>query len=144
QALGESTMRRHILVLALLPLAACAALTSFPPPVAPAPPGLPLGAAPPPPEPATAAAPRPPAPPAEIVAARVTPDADFRTKRPEPSAERAFKVPAVKRFRLKNGLKVILAESHRLPLVGVELVIKTGNAANPKGKAGLADLTADM
>jgi zinc protease len=39
---------------------------------------------------------------------------------------------------------VILAESHKLPLVGLELVIKTGNAASPRGRAGLADLTADM
>jgi zinc protease len=75
---------------------------------------------------------------------RVTPDAEFRAKRPVAPPERAFKVPAVKRFKLKSGLRVILAESHKLPLVGMELVVKTGNAANPKGQAGLADLTADM
>ena len=134
-------MRKHTLALTLaLGTAACVATT--PPPPA-APPGRPI----PPTAPAqtAAAAPgRPPTPPAEVVAARVTPDADFRAQRPTPSPERPFKVPAVKRFRLKNGLKVILAESHKLPLVGMELVIKTGNAANPKGKAGLADLTADM
>jgi zinc protease len=79
-----------------------------------------------------------------VVPPRVTPDAEFRAQRPKPGAERPFKVPAVKRFKLKNGLKVILAESHKLPLVGMELVVKTGNAANPKGQAGLADLVADM
>jgi zinc protease len=91
---------------------------------------------------AVAAAPVRPA--AEAVPPRVTPDAEFRATRPTPGPERDFKVPAVKRFKLKNGLKVILAESHKLPLVGVELVVKTGSAANPKGQAGLADLTADM
>jgi zinc protease len=50
----------------------------------------------------------------------------------------------VKRFRLKNGLRVILAESHKLPLVGVEMVVRTGNGANPRTMAGLADLVADM
>ena len=80
----------------------------------------------------------------EPVAPRVTPDAEFRTDRPPPARERPFKVPAVKRFKLKNGLPVILAESRKLPLYGLELVVKTGNAANPRGQAGLADLTAAM
>jgi zinc protease len=99
---------------------------------------------------AAEAAPPPPAAPnsapvaEELVPPRATPDAEFRSKRPTAGPDRTFKVPAVKRFKLKNGLKVILAESHRLPLVGLELVIKTGNAANPKGQAGLADLVADM
>jgi zinc protease len=103
-------------------------------------------ASPPPPDLSTVAP--PPAlvarAPEEALAPRPTPDAEFRAKRPPAGPERAFKVPAVKRFKLKNGLKVILAESHKLPLVGMELVVKTGNAANPKGQAGLADLTADM
>lgn len=80
----------------------------------------------------------------EPAAPRITPDAEFREKRPPAGPERPFKVPAVKRFKLKNGLSVILVESHKLPLVGIELVVKTGNAANPKGQAGLADLTAGM
>jgi zinc protease len=78
------------------------------------------------------------------VAARTTPDAPFRAKLPAPGPRHPFKVPAVKRFRLKNGLPVILAESHKLPLVSLDLVVKTGNTANPKDKAGLASLTANM
>lgn len=91
-----------------------------------------------------AAAERPTPPPTEIVAPRVTPDAEFRAKLPAPGPERAFKLPVVKRFRLKSGVPVILAQSSTLPLVGIELVFKTGNAANPKELAGLADLTADL
>ncbi len=84
------------------------------------------------------------APSDEILAPRITPDADFRAKPPTPGPLRPFAVPAVKRFKLKNGLSVILAESHKLPLVSLEMVIKTGGAANPKGQAGLADLTANL
>ncbi|HJX66668.1 MAG TPA: pitrilysin family protein [Polyangia bacterium] len=76
--------------------------------------------------------------------ARQTPDAEFRHKLPAAGEKTPFKVPEVKRFRLKNGLRVILAESHKLPLVGVEMVVRTGNGANPRDKSGLADLVADM
>ena len=82
--------------------------------------------------------------PAAPVPARITPDATFRAKLPPPAEKHAFKVPAVKRFRLKNGLPVILAESHKLPLVSVDLVMKTGSSANPKDKPGLANLAANL
>ncbi len=75
---------------------------------------------------------------------RRTPDAAFRATPPQAREAPPFKVPAVKRFRLKNGLEVILAESHELPLVDLSLIVKTGNSANTKGKAGLASLVADM
>jgi zinc protease len=129
-------MRRT--VFALLFASACA---SAPPPA----PAVVAGPAGPPPALTAPVVTATPAPAADApVPPRLTPDADFRGTRPKPLAERPFKVPAVKRFKLKNGLKVILAESHRLPLVSMELAVKTGNAANPKGKAGLADLTSDM
>jgi len=73
-----------------------------------------------------------------------TPDADFRKGPPEPTTLRPFKVPAFERFRLKNGLEVVLAEAHDLPLVDLSLVVKTGGGANPPGLAGLADLTANL
>lgn len=84
------------------------------------------------------------APVVEGPTARQTPDAEFRQKLPAPGERPPFKVPEVKHFRLKNGLRVILAESHKLPLVGVEMVVRTGNGANPPDRAGLADLVADM
>ena len=75
---------------------------------------------------------------------RETPDAPFRALAPAPGAEPQFKVPGFKRFKLKNGLDVILAEFHDLPLVDVSLVIKAGGAANPPEQAGLAEMTANM
>jgi zinc protease len=132
-----------LLLVAGLAVAGCASAPAQKPQAPTA--ASPSGAPPPEPPPVAAAeAPgmprdeQPPLPP------RTTPDAEFRQKPPPPGAERAFKVPAVKRFRLKNGLRVILAQSNKLPLVSVEMVVKTGGAGNPKGQAGLADLVANM
>jgi predicted Zn-dependent peptidase len=74
----------------------------------------------------------------------LTPDAEFRAAPPEPAPPAPYKVPSFERFRLKNGLEVVLAEAHDLPLVDLSLVVKTGGGANPPGLAGLADLTANM
>jgi zinc protease len=99
----------------------------------------PAAATPARPAPTAAAAARP-----QPVAARTTPDSAFRAALPQPGVKHAFKVPSGKRLRLKNGLPVILAESHKLPLVSVDLVVKTGNSANAKDKPGLASLTANL
>ena len=76
--------------------------------------------------------------------ARETPDAPFRQLAPPPGPEPTFKPPRPKRFKLKNGLEVMLVEFHDLPLIDFNLMIKTGGAANPVDRAGLADLTAHM
>jgi len=106
-------------------------------PVSPKAPAALIPATPPPP-PALAAADAP-APPE-----RETPDAPFRTSAPAAGPEPHFKVPGFKRFKLKNGLEVILAEFHDLPLVDVSLVVKVGGGANPPELAGLAEMTANM
>jgi zinc protease len=135
-------MRRLVLSAVLLS-SSCVTAPLPAPATPPLPPSVatvaePLPATPPPPPPTVVVAPE------DIIPPRITPDADFRAQKPKPGTSRPFKVPAVKRFRLRNGLPVILAESHKLPLVSFELVIKTGNAASPRGRAGLADLTANM
>ena len=45
---------------------------------------------------------------------------------------------------LANGLRVIVARSSDLPLVGASLLVKTGAWADPEGKAGAAAMTAGM
>jgi zinc protease len=123
---------------ALLPALALACASAPPPAATTKPAGTP------------AAAPTATAPPAEtraIAAApagRETPDAPFRQLAPPPGAEPTFKPPKPRRFKLKNGLEVMLVEFHDLPLVDFNLMIKTGGAANPPDRAGLADLTAHM
>jgi zinc protease len=81
---------------------------------------------------------------APIDRSRLTPDAPFRQAAPPPGPEPSFKPPPWKRFKLKNGLEVFLVEFHDLPLVSFNLMVKTGGAANPTDRAGLADLTAHM
>jgi zinc protease len=113
----------------------CAATPNPPSTTAAAPAAAPAAAAP-----ATAA----PAPTTAATAARETPDGPFRQQPPSAAAEPVFHPPRWKRFKLKNGLDVFLVEMHDLPLVDFNLMVKTGGAANPPDRAGLADLTANM
>ncbi|HET6150548.1 MAG TPA: pitrilysin family protein [Polyangia bacterium] len=124
-------------------LGACAAHQAPPPSpvVAVAPGALPPRTvyAPTPPPPRAPVAPVAPAPPD-----RKTPDAPFRANAPAPGPEPQFKVPAYRRFKLKNGLEVMLSEFHELPLVDVSLFIRSGGGDNPPELAGLAEMTANM
>jgi zinc protease len=43
-----------------------------------------------------------------------------------------------------NGVRVIVLSDHRLPLVNWTLCMRRGSDSDPKGKDGLADLTAEM
>jgi zinc protease len=51
-------------------------------------------------------------------------------------------IPVYEPELLDNGLKVIVHEDHELPVVYMELMIKTGSAVDPAGKEGLANFTA--
>ena len=47
-------------------------------------------------------------------------------------------------FKLANGLTVLVNERPGLPVVSMNLVVKSGSDANPIDKAGLANFTATM
>jgi zinc protease len=133
-------MSRRVAALGIcLSLYACA--SAPPPPATTAPAASP---APPAALPETLAAPKPAVLPEAPPPARETPDAAFRAGPPAPGPEPTFVVPKFGRFKLKNGLEVVLAEFHELPLVDLNLVVKSGGAANPPELAGLADLTRRM
>lgn len=51
-------------------------------------------------------------------------------------------LPPVERVTLENGLRVVVAEYHELPLVELYMVVGAGAAQDPPGKAGVAALTA--
>jgi zinc protease len=69
--------------------------------------------------------------------AQTSTNEDFRKTAPSPLAAKPFEI--VKPFEtvLPNGLKVIVFEDKRLPLVSYRLGFKTGNINDPKDSIGL-------
>jgi zinc protease len=55
-----------------------------------------------------------------------------------------LKLPSPRHFQLGNGLKVVLMENHKVPLVEVEVLVRGGSVLDPAGRAGLATMTAEM
>jgi len=58
-----------------------------------------------------------------------------------PSAVSASPRIEPKRFVLKNGITLLLVETHALPIVNVSVAIKTGAIYDPPDKKGVANLT---
>jgi zinc protease len=67
-----------------------------------------------------------------------------RSIEPKPGPTPAFTPAPVVRRRLSNGLEVLIAERHNLPIVGLNLVVKGGGTLVPPGKEGLASLAGDL
>src|SRR5260221_12741047 len=78
----------------------------------------------------------------------VTPFPDFkveangadRSKMPTPGAPPELKLPKLQRSTLSNGLKVILAERHEVPLVNFTLAADAGFASDASATPGTANL----
>jgi zinc protease len=67
-----------------------------------------------------------------------------RTKPPALAAAPRLNLPEIQKRSLSNGLSVWLVESHEVPLVQINLVVKAGAGDDPSGKFGLSSLTAAM
>lgn len=67
-----------------------------------------------------------------------------RSKLPTPGPDPDVKFPALRRTKLSNGVKVILAERHSLPLVSFSLRLDAGFAADQFAIPGTAKLTMQM
>jgi predicted Zn-dependent peptidase len=52
--------------------------------------------------------------------------------------------PAIVKRQLSNGLRVWIVEQHELPVVQMSLLVLTGTDADPRGRYGIASLTAAM
>ncbi len=52
--------------------------------------------------------------------------------------------PLGKRIVLDNGMVLLLAEKHAIPVVTISMAITAGKTAEPNGRAGLAGLTASL
>jgi zinc protease len=83
-------------------------------------------------------------PPAGQTATKRAADESSKWKLPTPKPDPKFTLPQIHHRQLSNGLSVVVVEHHELPVVTMNLVVKSGAAADPQNRAGLASLTADL
>jgi zinc protease len=67
-----------------------------------------------------------------------------RSRLPTPGPDPEVKFPSLQRAKLSNGLKVVLAERHSLPLVSFSLQVDAGYAADQFAIPGTAKLAMQM
>ena len=63
---------------------------------------------------------------------------------PAPAAVKPTPLPPLQESLLPNGTRLVLVEDHRLPVVSIALSLPAGSVYDPKGKEGLAFLTANL
>ncbi len=94
---------------------------------------------------------------ADTAAAAASPGVSVRAADPSASAVEVYPttppvlgpvkpltVPPVIERKLANGLRLLIVEHHELPLVDVQLVVRSGAEMDPQQKLGLATLTASL
>ncbi|HLL30181.1 MAG TPA: pitrilysin family protein [Allosphingosinicella sp.] len=67
-----------------------------------------------------------------------------REQPPAPGPSVRVTPPAISETRLPTGLTVVTARSGQVPLATMTLVVKGGASTDPRGKAGLATMAADL
>ncbi|MDT7540522.1 MAG: zinc protease [Acidobacteriota bacterium] len=68
----------------------------------------------------------------------------FRREPPAPLAPRPLNIAAAEELTLSNGLRVLLVENKRLPLITLRLAFPTGDSHDPPERPGLTDIVAGM
>ena len=74
----------------------------------------------------------------------VASDAADRSKLPVVGTPPALNLPPLQRATLSNGLKVVLAERHNVPVVHFNLLVDAGHAADSLAKPGTANLALNL
>ncbi|MDX2236968.1 MAG: pitrilysin family protein [Hyphomonadaceae bacterium] len=82
-------------------------------------------------------------PASEIAIVAPASDAE-RVAPPAPAAPIAARIPQTQERVLSNGLRVIAASVRGVPLISVDMRFASGAADDPRDRAGLASLTADL
>src|SRR5262249_45936708 len=67
-----------------------------------------------------------------------------RSKMPSLGEAANLALPSLQRAKLSNGLEVVLAESHKVPAVQLNLIVRGGWSADPKTKLRLSSFTAAL
>jgi zinc protease len=67
-----------------------------------------------------------------------------RTQLPYPDNFPQLDLPDIQRATLSNGLEVVLAERHDVPMINLSLQMKNGHATDPIDQSGLASFSMSM
>ena len=67
-----------------------------------------------------------------------------RSIMPELGPTPRYAPPRIQRRSLSNGLGLLIVERHELPIVTVDLIVKSGETSTPQGKEGLASIAASL
>jgi len=70
--------------------------------------------------------------------------AEQSAKLPKPGPNPKFALPAIEKTKLANGLEVWMVEQKELPIVAMNLVLKSGQSNEPDDRTGLANMTANL
>jgi zinc protease len=79
-----------------------------------------------------------------VAAQAVQPSTWPKDNPPRPLAARPVTFPPYEIRKLTNGMQVVLVSQNEQPSISVRMIIKSGAAQDPKGKNGLAMLTATL
>ena len=66
------------------------------------------------------------------------------TKAPAPGPVKPAAIPPFQEATLSNGLRLLLVESKRQPVVSLALMLPAGDAYDPAGKEGLSSMVASV
>ena len=67
-----------------------------------------------------------------------------RSQLPYPDNFPKLDLPDIQRATLSNGLQIVLAERHDVPMINLSLQMKNGHATDPMDQAGLASFSMSM
>lgn len=70
--------------------------------------------------------------------------AEQTAKLPKPGPDPKLSLPPIPKTKLSNGLEVWMVEQKELPIVAMNLVLKSGATFEPKGKLGIAGMTSSL
>ena len=70
--------------------------------------------------------------------------AEQSAKLPKPGPNPKLSLPAIEKTKLANGLEVWMVEQKELPIVAMNLVLKSGQGNEPDSRTGLANMTASL
>jgi zinc protease len=69
---------------------------------------------------------------------------DFRRNAPSPLPPGSLNLPNPTEATLSNGLRLVVVEDHRLPLVSLRLAFYPGSVKDPAGRQGLTGIMANL